>query len=168
MDNPCDAFVDWPYVCRVRRRGLGLPLWSSEWPSSPPPPPLESSPSGPAAGCCASTRAEESQRAAAAMNEWMDECNASWFWICSTCVLHPGLVAKLLVLLCQLLVAVLHSLHHLLQLLHLLLQLLVAHLKVGDAIHQLWRLTEGENTLYPGRKPLYPVDGIQFYIIFIF
>lgn len=71
MDNPCDAFVDWPYVCCVRRRELGLPLCSSEWPSSPPPPPLESSPSGPAAGCCVSTWAEESQRATTGMNEWM-------------------------------------------------------------------------------------------------
>lgn len=58
--------------------------------------------------------------------------------------LHPGLVAELLVLLGQLLVAVLHPFHHLLQLAHLLLELLVAHLKVGDAVHQLRRLTGGE------------------------
>lgn len=71
MDNLCDAFVDRPYVCCVRRRELGLPRCSSEWPSSPPPPPLESSPSGPAAGCCASTQAEDSQRATVC-NEWMN------------------------------------------------------------------------------------------------
>lgn len=71
MDNLCDAFVDRPYVCCARRRELGLPRCSSEWPSSPPPPPLESSPSGPAAGCCASTQAEDRQHATA-RNEWMN------------------------------------------------------------------------------------------------
>ena len=53
------------------------------------------------------------------------------------CILHSGLTAQLLILLCQLLVAVLHALHHLLQLPHLLLELLVAHLQIGNAIYQL-------------------------------
>lgn len=55
----------------------------------------------------------------------------------ASALLHSGLSAQLLVLLCQLLVAFLHALHHLLQLPHLLLELLVAHLKVSNTIHQL-------------------------------
>lgn len=61
-------------------------------------------------------------------------------------VSHSGLVAQLLVLLCQLLVAVLHAVQHLLHLFHLFLELLVAHLEVSHTMDQLWCLTDGAST----------------------